>query len=126
MFDGGHVRRRSVGSAVGASPCLRVEKRKHDEFQNHRIHTRTPSDEGYDDGLQTSANRARIIQPPSLASLESRQFGHERIALAQKGLLERRSLEESCLSGEGEDVSMSGKAVFCSFTTLCIIYLYFR
>ena len=37
------------------------------------------------------------------ASRVSAYFGGERMDLAQKGLLERRSLENCCLSAEGED-----------------------
>ncbi|KAF8867965.1 hypothetical protein CPB84DRAFT_1810241 [Gymnopilus junonius] len=94
MLGGGHVRRRSVGSIIEASPCVRVEKRKHSAFQNVK------TQEHYE-----SPNNARIVEKPSIASTSS-QFGGERMIRAQHGLLERQSLEESCLMAEGEDLSI--------------------
>ena len=92
MLGGGHVRRRrAVGSILEASPCVRVEKRKHSGIQHV--------------GRYESPHKARIVEKPSIASTSSFQFGGERMIRAQHGLLERQSLEESCLIADGEDMS---------------------
>lgn len=110
MLGGGHVRRRSIGSVFEGSPCVRAEKRMHDGYLQH-IHHRTPSDEDYNYSADASPNVARIIEKPSMASTQSYQFGGERMERARRGLLQRQSLEENCLSGEGEDTSTSGLSV---------------
>ncbi|KAJ7088519.1 hypothetical protein B0H15DRAFT_841620 [Mycena belliarum] len=88
MLGGGHVRRRSIGSSFEASPCVRVEKRK------HAIHE---DDHG--------PNKARIVTKASIASTSSSKFGGERMIRATQGLLLRQSLEDSCLVAAGEDIS---------------------
>ncbi|KAF8996426.1 hypothetical protein BDQ17DRAFT_1364415 [Cyathus striatus] len=94
MLGGGHVRRLSVGSIVNGSPCAaQAGKRKH----GAKVF----------DGYSDSPNKARIVEKPSIASTSSFQFGGERMIKAQHGLLERQSLEESCLIAEGEDLSAS-------------------
>jgi len=90
MLGGGHVRRRSVGSIIEASPCVRVEKRKHSGIQHV--------------GRYESLHKARLVEKPSIASTSSFQFGGERMIRAQHGLLERQSLEESFLIADGEDI----------------------
>ncbi|KAJ7772927.1 hypothetical protein DFH07DRAFT_913167 [Mycena maculata] len=94
MLGGGHVRRRSIGSLFEASPCVRVEKRKHTAFE--------------DDG----PNKARIVTKASIASTSSSKFGGERMIKATQGLLVRQSLEESCLIAAGEDLSLRPAPVF--------------
>lgn len=101
MLGGGHVRRCSIGSIMEASPCVRVEKRKHALFNDTK---------GYDSHYDSS-NKARIVEKPSIASTSSYQFGGERMIKAQHGLLERQSLEDSCLIADGEDLSNSFHAV---------------
>ncbi|KAJ7058075.1 hypothetical protein C8F01DRAFT_1149410 [Mycena amicta] len=86
MLGGGHVRRRSIGSVFEASPCVRVEKRKHATFQE-------------DDN---EVHKARIVTQPSIASTFSSKFGDERMIRAKQGLLVRQSLEESALMADGE------------------------
>ena len=46
MLGGGHVRRRSIQSLVEASPCVRVEKRKHSAAQGIQIYN--GKDDPYD------------------------------------------------------------------------------
>ncbi|KAJ7115597.1 hypothetical protein C8R43DRAFT_1038570 [Mycena crocata] len=89
MLGGGHVRRRSIGSMFDASPCVRVEKRKHIMFQEDDM----------------GPNKARIVTKASIASTTSSKFGGERMIKATQGLLVRQSLEESCLIAAGEDLS---------------------
>jgi hypothetical protein len=52
MLGGGHVRRSSVGSIFEASPCVRVEKRKHSVVHTYkgREHHESP-------------NKARMVLP---------------------------------------------------------------
>ncbi|KAF8148662.1 hypothetical protein B0H34DRAFT_802878 [Crassisporium funariophilum] len=104
MLGGGHVRRRSVGSIIEASPCVRVEKRKHSAVQGMKMY------KGYDNPYE-SPNKARIVEKPSIASTSSYQFGGERMIKAQHGLLERQSLEDSCLIADGEELSSAYCAV---------------
>jgi serine/arginine repetitive matrix protein 2 len=79
MLGGGHVRRRSIDSSFGASPCVRFEKKKH-------AGSRPELD-------------LLITEKPSI------KFGGERMIKAQRGLLARESLEECCLVADGEDVT---------------------
>lgn len=97
MIGGGHVRRRSVGSVIEASPIVRavghLGKRKNAALGS----VKDGSDKGH----------VRIIEKASIDSTSSSKFGGERMIRATKGLLERQSLEESCLIAEGEDLSAS-------------------
>ncbi|KAG7440055.1 uncharacterized protein BT62DRAFT_938390 [Guyanagaster necrorhizus] len=106
MLGGGHhERRESIGSImdIDKSPCIRVEKRKHSEFR-----MKGDVEEG-------GAVKARIVMKPSIASTaESTKFGEERMIRAQQGLLDRHSLEESCLIADGEDMSFSFGATVCT------------
>jgi serine/arginine repetitive matrix protein 2 len=73
-----------------------MEKRKHDAFQGVaeiEEHTRD------------SPKRPHIIEKASVISTSSSKFGGERMIKAQKGILQRLSLEESALIAEGEDTS---------------------
>ncbi|KAF9065359.1 hypothetical protein BDP27DRAFT_1424922 [Rhodocollybia butyracea] len=103
MIGGGHVRRRSVGSVIEASPCVRavghLGKRKQAPFENLQ------SIDDVDDGGH--AIKARIVEKASIVSTSSSKFGGERMIRARRGILERQSLEESCLIAEGEDLSAS-------------------
>jgi serine/arginine repetitive matrix protein 2 len=67
-----------------------------------------------------SANKARIVEKPSIASTSSYQFGGERIIKAQRGVLERQSLEDNCLSADGEE--MSSACTFFSGFSIMIHY----
>ncbi len=89
MLGGGHVRRRSISSAIDASPCVRVEKQKH--LAAHK--------------KVESRNKAFIVEKSSISSTTSIQFGGEQMIKARQGLLERQSLEESCFIADGEDIS---------------------
>jgi serine/arginine repetitive matrix protein 2 len=85
MFGGGRVRRKSVSSAINASPCAQANK---------------------------VVMKRRVVEAqPSIASTSSSnsQFGGERMIKARRGLLQRESLEESALFAEGEDLSFSCK-----------------
>ncbi len=73
---------------------------------------REESEDDYD--IEASVKRARIVQKMSIASAKSHRFGPERMAQAKRGILERPSLEDSCLSGEGEDISITGKEILSS------------
>ncbi|KAF9235707.1 hypothetical protein BU15DRAFT_89481 [Melanogaster broomeanus] len=107
MLGGGHVRRLSVGSMIGGSPCIRVERRKNiltdpPETVFSRIKNARPDD-------YESPEKSRVIETkPSIAStLDSFKFGDERMIRAKHGLLERQSLENTVLVAEGEDLSAS-------------------
>ncbi|KAK0475256.1 hypothetical protein IW261DRAFT_1422569 [Armillaria novae-zelandiae] len=104
MLGGGrHERRESIGSImdIDKSPCVRVEKRKHSEFRMKGE-------------VEEGAVKARIVmKSPIVSAVESTKFGGERMIRAQHGLLDRHSLEESCLVADGEDMSFSfGATVF--------------
>ncbi|KIJ56218.1 hypothetical protein M422DRAFT_63159 [Sphaerobolus stellatus SS14] len=85
MLGGEHVRRRSIGSSFEGSPCFRVEKRKHEV-----------------DELKL-ARRESTASNSSASAKSFKLFGERRMSLAKNGLLHRNSLEDSCLSAEGED-----------------------
>ena len=74
MLCGGHVCRRSITirSLIDASPCVRVEKRKHSGtkgIQNHK---------GQDNRYE-KPKEACMVQKSSIASTSSYQFGGERM-----------------------------------------------
>ncbi|KAG5732016.1 hypothetical protein E4T56_gene18279 [Termitomyces sp. T112] len=96
MLGGGHVRRRSID----ASPCPRIEKRKHSEIEVHAQGLNS-SDEYHE-----SPNKARIVEKPSIASTSS-SFEDERMIKAKHVVLERQSPEEAVLIAEGEDLESS-------------------
>jgi serine/arginine repetitive matrix protein 2 len=99
MFGGGHVRRMSVNSVIQQSPCGRVEKRKRAAVVEQ------PAIEEN----EFTPNKARIIEKPSIVSTTSSEFGGERMIKARRGVLERQSLEESCLIADGEELASFGK-----------------
>lgn len=95
MIGGGHVRRQSISSVIEGSPCVRMGRKKKDL-----------------NSVYDSPGQARIVEKPSIASTSSYQFGGERMIKAQRGLLARQSLEETCLIADGEDLSASCKPIF--------------
>jgi serine/arginine repetitive matrix protein 2 len=92
MFNGDHVRRQSIGSSFEASPCIRMEKH-----------------------LREVKNAPSPIVKRTLETIPSIQFGEGRMDMARRGLLERQSLEASCLVGDGEEMDRS-----CTFYLLMI------
>ncbi|KAH6903029.1 hypothetical protein BKA70DRAFT_1515472 [Coprinopsis sp. MPI-PUGE-AT-0042] len=119
MIGGGHVRRLSVGSQIEASPCVRIEKRR--PRQRHRATARMVYQGTQLVRIDANRNEVRdskaggklhnIVEKPSIASTSSMTFGDNRMGNARRGLLERQSLEASCLVAEGEDNSLSYEAV---------------
>ena len=95
MLGGGHVRRCSLVSLMDASPCVHIEKRKYSSIQEAKAFKNVERHE--------SPDEARIVEQSSIASVSSFQFGDDRMIMAQKGLLERQSLEGSCFVAYGED-----------------------
>ncbi|KAG1897346.1 uncharacterized protein F5891DRAFT_1242792 [Suillus fuscotomentosus] len=98
MLGGGHVRRRSVGSMIEASPCRQVEKRKH-------MASDTPQPNFLRKVDDYESPKSRVLETkPSIASTAySVKFGDERMIRAKHGLLERQSLENTVLIAEGEE-----------------------
>ncbi len=94
MLGGGHACQRPIGSIVEALPCVQIEKRKHANGQDCKVYKNNQS-----------PSKARIVEKPLISSTSSFQFGGERMIRAQRGLLERQSLEDSCLIADGEDIS---------------------
>lgn len=120
MLGGEHVRRRSLGSSFEASPCFRVEKQKR-EF-HHDVST-DDDESPLVDGTSPTAkmgHTSRFIHDELSASAKSIKFGETRMNLARKGLLHRESLEDSCLSADGEeDLSMVSSNNIFSF---CLVF----
>ncbi|KAI8973078.1 hypothetical protein BD414DRAFT_447875 [Trametes punicea] len=108
MLGGGHVRRRSVGSLVEASPCVRVERNKQTALSGRVLQFES------EPPAKDSPNKSRLIEKPSIASTSSYQFGGERMIKARQGLLERQSLEDSALMAQGEDLlaSLRERSIF--------------
>ena len=107
MLGGGHVRRRSVTSMIGSSPCIQVERRKN-ILENPPETVFSRIQKAHSDGHE-SPDIPRVLETkPSIASTaESFQFGDERMICAKHSLLERQSLEDTALIGDGEDLSTS-------------------
>ncbi|KAI0746236.1 hypothetical protein C8Q80DRAFT_1271161 [Daedaleopsis nitida] len=99
MLGGGHVRRRSVSSLVGASPCVRVERHRQTALPGRVLQ--------FDAEPPKESPKPRLVAQPSIASTSSYQFGGERMIKARQGLLERQSLEDSALMAQGEDLLAS-------------------
>ncbi|KAF6758956.1 hypothetical protein DFP72DRAFT_164935 [Ephemerocybe angulata] len=120
MLGGGHVRRRSIGSMIDASPCVRMEKknthrRTAREVLNglQRAKAQAARDQAAKDKENSAVptvNAKTVELKPSIASVSSFQFGGDRMIKARHGLLERQSLEESVLIAAGEDLSLSFQA----------------
>ena len=102
---GGHVCHQSISSLVEASPCICVEKQKHSAAQGISI---------YPD-LYDLPNKARIVENPSIDSTSSYQFGGDQMIKAQQGVLEWQSLEDSCLSADGEEMVSACEFLFPHF-----------
>lgn len=132
MLGGGRVRKVSVESAVAQSPC--AKKRKHgtfreasmpieEEFSPNKNHgVEKPSiasvapTKSYNEYMpsegrteESSPKKVRLSEKASIASIASTKFGDERMTSARRGILDRQSLEESCLVAEGEDLASFGK-----------------
>ncbi|KAF5393347.1 hypothetical protein D9757_000790 [Collybiopsis confluens] len=99
MIGGGHVRRQSVGSVIEASPIVRAT--------GHLGKRKLLFDKVQSSNNIENENQPRIIEKASIVSTSSSKFGGERMIKARKGILERQSLEQSCLIAEGEDFSIS-------------------
>lgn len=115
MLGGGHVRRRSVGSMIEASPCRQVEKRKN-------VATDAPQANSCRKGDDYASPKNRVLETkPSIASTAySVKFGDERMIRAKHGLLERQSLENTVLIAAGEeDLSTSCELVVCNMSLSC-------
>ena len=107
MLGGGHVRRRSVMSMIGSLPCIQVEQRKN-ILENPPWAVFSHIQKAHPDGHE-SPDIPRVLETkPSIAfTANSFQFGDEHMIWAKHGLLERQSLEDMALMGDGEDLSTS-------------------
>jgi hypothetical protein len=112
MLGGGHVRRRSVGSMIEASPCRQVEKRKH--MASDASDAPQPSARRKVDDYESPKSRVLESKPSIASTAYSEKFGDERMIRAKHGLLERQSLENTVLIAEGEDLSKSCELVVCN------------
>ncbi|KAG0697268.1 hypothetical protein DFH29DRAFT_160061 [Suillus ampliporus] len=101
MLGGGHVRRRSVGSMIEASPCRQVEKRKHTAADVPQPTFRLKGK--LQDDYESPKTRVIGTKPSIASTAHSVKFGDERMIRAKHGLLERQSLENTALIAEGED-----------------------
>lgn len=117
MLGGGRVRRVSLGSVMQQSPCARAEKKGGKKKRPampktsilpkpEPIESVTEAETTEEEGV--SPAKSIIITKPSIASVTSTKFGGERMIQARKGLLERQSLEESCLIADGEELASFG------------------
>ena len=117
MLGGGHVRRRSLDSAIDCSPC---HGRKTTGLQVQDIGPVLPFEQSDEDeplptplpppdNMPTVSPEKHILSKPSIASTSSYQFGDERMIRVRRGLLERQSLEDSALMAQGEEFLASRK-----------------
>jgi serine/arginine repetitive matrix protein 2 len=104
MLGGGHVSRKAVVESFSASPCFKSKPRKkRPTFQVKLDHATSRSTALSQQEPSDSCNQNNL-----LASQPSSTFGKRRMALASQGLLERHSLEDTVLSGDGSDNSSMG------------------
>lgn len=106
-----------MGSLMQQSPCARVEKRGGKKKRPPMPKTPIlPKPEPVEpvaevepaEEEEVSPAKSIIITKPSIASVTSNKFGGERMIQAKKGLLERQSLEDSCLIANGEELASFG------------------
>ena len=112
------MRRRSIGSMIEASPCVRMEKRhtalRPSPSPNVRADVPQPP-------VEESPKDVRLVEKPSIASTSSYQFGSERMIMARKGLLERQSLEDSAIMAQGEDLLASCESLLVLIIRQCML-----
>ena len=103
-----------MGSLMQQSPCARVEKKggkkKRPAMPKTTILPKPEPVEPVEEvepaeEEEVSPAKSIIIAKPSIASVTSTKFGGERMIQARKGLLERQSLEDSCLIANGEELA---------------------
>ena len=108
-----------MGSLMQQSPCARVEKkggkRKRPAMPRTAILPKPEPVEPVEEvepaeEEEVSPAKSIIVAKPSIASVTSTKFGGERMIQARKGLLERQSLEDSCLIANGEELASFGKS----------------
>lgn len=104
MLGGGHVSRKTVVETFSASPCFKSKPRKKRPAFQVKVDHAT----GRSIPLSQQKSSNPCDQNTSLAQQPSSTFGKSRMALASQGLLERRSLEDTVLSGDGSDNSSMG------------------
>ena len=106
-----------MGSLMQQSPCVRAEKRDGKKKRPAMPKTAIlPKREPVESVVEVepakeeevSPAKSIIVAKPSIASVTSTGFGGERMIKARKGLLERQSLEESCLIADGEELATFG------------------
>ena len=117
MLGGGRVRRVSMGSLMQQSPCARVEKKSGKKKRPAMPKTTIlPKPESVEpvkevepaEEEEVSPAKSIIVTKPSIASVASTKFGGERMIQARKGLLERQSLEDSCLVADNGELASYG------------------
>ncbi|KAF8310977.1 hypothetical protein DL93DRAFT_2169362 [Clavulina sp. PMI_390] len=102
MLGGGHVARKIVTDAFTSSPCFKVKPRKKRPTFQARL------DRHDESSISSSFNEVSssdVNSSPLALKRTSATFGRKRMALATQGLLQRNSLENSALSGDGSDAS---------------------
>lgn len=75
----------------------------HHALPSCRVHSNSSIEGEQQRSIESSFDKSRIPGDSFNRSAGSFHFGDLRMNLAKQGLLSRRSLEESCLSGEGEE-----------------------
>ena len=81
-----------------------AEKRiAHHALLSHRVHFNRSIESEHQRSIEASFDKSKIFNDSFNRSAGSGHFGDLRMNLAKQGLLSRRSLEESCLSGKGEE-----------------------
>ena len=106
------------------SPCARVEKKggkkKRPAVSKTAILPKPDVIEEAEAAEEEEVSPAKsiIVSKPSIASVTSTKFGGERMIQARKGLLERQSLEDSCLIADGEELASFG----ASFLPLKVLF----
>lgn len=103
MLGGEHAKvpRTALGSSFNSSPCVRAEKKRKRMFTVRR-----------DSGIRMTGS-PRATQQASLSATPT-QMKNGRISPAPSSLLEREHVQESCLDGEGDEFTTTGKFALLS------------
>src|ERR1700733_2066732 len=104
MLGGGRVSRKAVDETFSASPCFKSKPRK----KRPDFHAKVDPAVKASAGPHQRSDCDPCNPNTALASQPSSTFGKGRMALANQGILERHSLEDTALSGDGSDNSSMG------------------
>ena len=109
-----------MGSLMQQSPCACIKKKRGKKKRPAMPKTTIlPKPESVEpvkevepaEEEEVSPAKSIIVTKPSIASFASTKFGGEGMIQARKGLLERQSLEDSCLVADNRELASYGMSL---------------